>query len=255
MSRDFPTGSDTERVTDTTTASAIPTPPTTVEPTRMDANRVDATAMEPARVERQTETRVEHTGGVYRPTWSTDAEASALLAARDSVRWGPIVAGLVTALTTFLLLSLLAVGIGLTAADPTSGTTDTQAFGIGSAITGAVIGLFSFFLGGLIAARTAAAVGRPAGALNGFLVWALGVIVILALGALGLSSILGAAGEIIGQTGVPNVDAPAVDPAAAADALRNSALGAFISLAIPALAATLGGVVGVASEVDDRTTA
>ncbi|HYO42221.1 MAG TPA: hypothetical protein VES19_03410 [Candidatus Limnocylindrales bacterium] len=127
----------------------------------------------------------------HRPDWSTDREASALLAARDGVRWGPIVA----------------------------------------------------------------AVGRPAGALNGFLVWALGVIVILALGALGLSSILGAAGSIIGQTGVPSVNAPAVDASAAADALRNSALGAFISLAIPAIAATLGGMVGIAGRVDERTVA
>jgi hypothetical protein len=216
--------------------------------------RTPGEQMEPVRIQR-TETRQTSNPGTYRPTWSTDAEASALLAARDSVRWGPIVAGLVTALTTFLLLSLLAVGIGLTAADPAGGSTDTQTLGIGSAITGAVIGLVSFFLGGLVAARTAATVGRPAGALNGFLVWALGVIVILALGALGLSTILGAAGNIIGQTGVPDVNAPSVDPAAAATTLRNSALGAFISLAIPALAATLGGAVGVASEVDDRTAA
>jgi len=220
---------------------------------RPEEERVIATG-EPRTV--RTETRTSTVPAqVHRPDWTTDREASALLAARDSVRWGPIVAGLVTALTTFLLLSLLAVGIGLTAADPGSGTADTQAIGIGGAITGAIIGLVSFFLGGLVAARTSATVGRPAGALNGFLVWALGVIVILALGALGLSTILGAAGNIIGQTGVPSVDTPNVDANAAADALRNSALGAFISLAIPALAATLGGAVGVASEVDDRTPA
>jgi hypothetical protein len=193
--------------------------------------------------------------GVYRPTWSTDAEASALLASRDGVRWGPIVAGLVTALTTFLLLSLLAVGIGITAADPASAGTDTQALGIGSALIAAAIGLVAFFLGGLVAGRTSAAVGRPAGALGGFLVWALGVIVVLLLAAMGLSSILGAAGEIVGATGVPSVDAPAVDPSQAADAVRNSALGAFISLALPALAATLGGFLGVAKHVDDRTVA
>jgi hypothetical protein len=233
MSRDFP-GTDDERIVDSTTTSS------TVTPQPMPVREVD---------------RVERTSNVQRPAWSTDAEASALLAARDSVRWGPIVAGLVTALTTFLLLSLLAVGIGITAVDPANGTTDTSALGLGSAITGAIIGLVSFFIGGLVAARTSAAVGRPAGALNGFLVWALGVIVILALGALGLSSILGAAGNIIGQTGVPSVNAPTVDATTAADTLRNSALGAFISLAIPALAATIGGAVGVASHVDDRTVA
>ena len=220
------------------------------QPTPIDSARETAreTVREPVR-------EPAPNAGVYRPTWSTDAEASALLAARDSVRWGPIVAGLVTALTTFLLLSLLGVGIGLTAADPASTSTDAQTLGIGGAAVAAVIGLVAFFLGGVVAARTSAAVGRPAGALNGFLVWALGVIVVLVLAALGLSTILGAAGNIVGQTGVPSVNAPEVDPNQAADAVRNSALGAFISLALPAIAATLGGLVGAAKEVDDRTAA
>ena len=34
--------------------------------------------------------------------------------ARDRVHWGPIVAGLLTALTTLLLLSLLGLAVGLT---------------------------------------------------------------------------------------------------------------------------------------------
>jgi len=189
---------------------------------------------------------------VGRPSWADeDGAASALLAARDSVRWGPIVAGVITAMTTFLLLSLLALGVGLTAATGASGD-QAQAVGIGGAITAALIGLLAFFLGGFVAGRTSAVVGRPAGALNGFLVWALGVVVLLALGAFGLSSILGAAGEIVGQTGVPSVSAPDVDPAAAADTVRNSALGAFASLAIPAIAAAIGGAVGVARDVEAR---
>src|SRR4051794_16925255 len=135
MSRDF-RGPDDERAVDTTTSE-------TVSPQPIRVREVD-------RVER---TNVE-TNNVQRPSWSTDREASALLAARDSVRWGPIVAGLVTALTTFLLLSLLAVGIGLTAADPARGSADTQTPGIGSAVTGAVIGLVSFFIGGAGPPRT-----------------------------------------------------------------------------------------------------
>src|SRR4051812_36837297 len=143
MSRDF-RGPDDERAVDTTTTSE------TVSPQPIRVREVD-------RVER---TNVE-TNNVQRPSWSTNGEASALLAARDSVRWGPIVAGLVTALTTFLLLSLLAVGIGLTAADPANGSTDTQTLGIGSAITGAIIGLVSFFIGGRGAPPAPAARGPP----------------------------------------------------------------------------------------------
>ena len=224
-----------------------------------DADRVHVTEVEPEPAAIDTRRSIASqplpNAGVYRPDWSTDAEASALLAARDSVRWGSIVAGLVTALTTLLLLSLLGVGIGITAADPASAASNAQALGIGGAAVAAVIGLLAFFVGGFVAARTSATVGRPAGALNGFLVWALGVIAVLLLAALGLSSILGAAGNIVGQTGVPSVDAPAVNPNQAADAVRNSAIGAFISLALPALAATLGGFVGAAKDVDERTAA
>src|SRR5829696_8751338 len=137
---------------------AVRTPLSSDFTQRPEEERVIATG-EPRTV--RTETRTSAVPAqVHRPDWTTDREASALLAARDSVRWGPIVAGLVTALTTFLLLSLLAVGIGLTAVDAGNRTTDTNALGIGGAITGAIIGLFSFFLGGLVAARTAAAVGR-----------------------------------------------------------------------------------------------
>lgn len=195
----------------------------------------------------------EYDGRPMRRRWDTEAEASALLAARDSVRWGPIFAGLVTAVTTFMLLSLLAVAIGVTAADVSNSGDEGGALAAGSAIVSAVIGLVAFFLGGLVAGRAGAIVGKPAGALNGFLVWALGVVLILVLGALGLSSIIGAAGEIFAQTGPPSVDAPAVDPNTAADAVRNSALVAFFSLAVPALAAAIGGAVGAASEVDERT--
>jgi len=41
-------------------------------------------------------------------------------ARRDSIRWGPIWAGLITALTTFLLLQLLAIGLGLVDVGPGS---------------------------------------------------------------------------------------------------------------------------------------
>src|SRR5215210_5473218 len=58
-------------------------------------------------------------------------------ARRDSIRWGPIWAGLITALTTFLLLQLLAIGIGLVDIGPGSD-------GGGGWVT-ALIGLIAFF--------------------------------------------------------------------------------------------------------------
>lgn len=175
-----------------------------------------------------------------------------VIAPRDRVRWGPIFAGLVTALSLFLLLSLLALGLGLTAADAATTSSETDAIGTAGAIVAAVIGLLAFVIGGFVAARTSAVVGRGPGAMNGFLVWALGIVLILALGAMGVGTLFGAAGDIFGQVRASGVEPSdvQVDPQQAQDALRNSALAGFVSLALPALAALLGGVLGARKDED-----
>jgi len=164
---------------------------------------------------------------------------------RDSVRWGPIWAGLITALTTFLLLQLLAVGLGLVDIGPGSQG--------GGGWVLAIIGLIAFFTGGAVAGMTSAIRGAATGFLNGLLVWALGTVLILALSALGLGQLFGALGNVAGQVGpgaLSNVantaqdSAQQVDPAEAAQALRNGALGAFFGLLFSALAAALGGYLG-----------
>ncbi|MGB3633092.1 MAG: hypothetical protein WA982_03545 [Rubrobacteraceae bacterium] len=166
---------------------------------------------------------------------------SASLARRDSVRWGPIWAGLVTALTTFLLLQLLALGIGLVGIGPSE---------TGGAWVSAILGLIAFFVGGLVAGMTSAVRGAIPGLINGFLVWALGVLVILLLSALGLGQIFGALGSVVGQVGVlqdiqqGGVNAPDVDPTEIASAARIAALGAFFGLLLAAVAAMVGGLIG-----------
>jgi hypothetical protein len=63
--------------------------------------------------------RGRETGGVRRASESRrDGDGTDSLARRDSARWGPIWAGLITALTTFLLLQLLAIGLGLVGIGP-----------------------------------------------------------------------------------------------------------------------------------------
>lgn len=170
-------------------------------------------------------------------------EASgASLARRDSTRWGPVWAGLVTALTTFLLLQLLAIGIGLVGIGPQEG-------GAGG-IVPAIIGLIAFFVGGAVAGMTSAVRGAMPGLINGFLVWALGVVAILLLSALGLGQIFGALGNVVGQVGIlqniqqGGVNAPNVDPSQITSAVRTGALGAFFGLLLSAVAAAIGGLIG-----------
>jgi hypothetical protein len=168
-----------------------------------------------------------------------------LVARRDSVRWGPVWAGLITTLTAFLLLELLALGVGLLSIslNPNS---PNQA----SAWVSAAIGLIAFFTGGSVAGMTAAVRGTATGLLNGFLVWALGTVLILVLSALGLGQVFGALGNVVGQLGMlqdmlqGGVRVPNVDPQQVLSAVRTGALIGFFSLLLSAAAATLGGWLG-----------
>src|SRR3712207_1479442 len=78
--------------------------------------------------------------GVRRYGGDGDGGEDLAPARRDSIRWGPIWAGLITALTTFLLLQLFAIGIGLVDIGPGSDG--------GGGWVPALIGLIAFFTGG-----------------------------------------------------------------------------------------------------------
>jgi hypothetical protein len=174
-------------------------------------------------------------------------ERRAAAPTRDRVRWGPIVAGLLTAISSFLLLSLLAAAIGLQVATQQVGT-DPGAAGSTAAIVAAVIGLLAFFIGGYVAAWTAAVPNRRDGAFNGFLVWALAILVILVLAGVGLGQVFGPTGGLFGayRGGTTGT----VDP----NAIRTGALGAFLGMLLPALAAAVGGWLGAREQVvtEDR---
>lgn len=194
--------------------------------------------------------RTEHETVRERPVAVADPphepQSPNLVMRRDSARWGPIWAGLITAITTFLLLQLLTIGLGLVGIGPNA---------TGSAWVPAIVGLIAFFTGGAVAGMTSSVRGAATGFLNGFLVWALGTVLILVLSALGLGQIFGALGSVVGQLGlfgpggasipgnVPN-NVPNVDPAQIASAVRNGAIGAFFGLLISAIAAALGGFLG-----------
>ena len=180
-------------------------------------------------------------------------EATGLVSSgRDRVRWGPIWAGLLIAIATFVVLSTIAVGIG---AHTVSTGADTDEAGLAGGIATGVIALIAFFVGGFIASRSAAVVGRGFGALNGLLVWALGLGLILALAALGLGSLFGASGDLFAQyrqLGSPQPEG--VDANAVAEGIRNSSLGAAAGMLLPAIAAALGGLLGARRAVVIGTT-
>ncbi len=160
-----------------------------------------------------------------------------VVAPRDRVRWGPIWGGLVATFAAFLLLETLAAGLGLV----------TPSNGGMSAWTTGIIALVAFFVGGWVAEATSAVRGAGAGALNGLMVWALGITLFLLLSLFGLSTLFGALGNVIGQffaaghtISLPGgVNTPTTS--SVANTTQAAAWGAFFTLLISAIAAALGG--------------
>jgi hypothetical protein len=194
---------------------------------------------------------------------------------RDRVHWGPIVAGLLTALTSLLLLSLLGLAVGLTTVN--AGTAAAQGgpppdAGRNSAIWAAVSGLLSFLIGGYVAGRTAAIFRRNWGMLNGALVFMLAVPLILWLAGQGLGTVLGSLGNLSGalasnpgaaqaaQSAAAQAQASAqtiqpVDVARAAEGARNTAWGTLLGTLLGLGASALGGFLGTRQPTTtERTT-
>ena len=119
-----------------------------------------------------------------------------VLAVRNRVQWGPIIAGVLAAIVVFLLLTILGFTLGASVLDPanTAGEIGTWA-----AIWGALSAIVAFFIGGWIAARTAAVDGAFAGVMNGLMVGATGLLFIIWLTASGLGNLFGTIGATVGS--------------------------------------------------------
>lgn len=234
--------------------------------------RVSVTPDEP-HGQSTTVVRREETGYASRPPRLEDRHVElpeALNLARDRVRWGPIWAGLVTALTTLMLLGLLGLAVGLTVVN--AGTAAAQGgppqeTGIASAIWGAVSAILAFLLGGYVAGRTAAVFSRGWGALNGALVFLLAVPIMLWLTGQGLGFVLGTLGDLAGAlnlnpsqvassaqaaTGQAQQAGQQVDPievARTAATARNAAWATLAGLLLGLGASALGGALGTRREL------
>ncbi len=172
---------------------------------------------------------------------AADASAS-----RDRVHWGPIWAGLVTALTVFLLLQMVLYWAGSFVDVENANVVATDGW------LSIVVALGAFFLGGWVAATGTDTRGAGAGVLNGFLVWALGIVLILAFSALGIGQVFGVAGSAFSRflttdgmmTGMGSMPMPNVDPMNVVSTTREAAGWGALFLSLAALAAMIGGYVG-----------
>ncbi len=93
------------------------------------------------------------------------------------ISWGAILAGTLTALALMFLLNILGLGIGLTSIDSLTETDPFEGIGTGTAIWWILSNVAALFVGGLVAARMSGYTSNVDGALHGFLVWALYLII------------------------------------------------------------------------------
>ncbi|MBD2740984.1 hypothetical protein [Coleofasciculus sp. FACHB-1120] len=174
----------------------------------------------------------------------------------DRVRWGPIFAGIVTALASQLILSALGAAIGATNISG-SGAPRTYADDVGRAVgIWSIISLFlSLLIGSWVAARASGPMNRNTAMLNGAILWATTLALsswLLASGISGTFGILGAnAGEIANQVQQGAVNVPNNPPNVTAQQARDIAgatakagwsftIGSLLGLAASLIGSSIG---------------
>ena len=151
---------------------------------------------------------------------------------RDRIRWGPVWAGIVSAVGAYLFLQLALIAIGLVEVGD-SARDDAIASGIAA--------LLAFFIGGLVTGATSMWQGVDDGVIHGIVMWFAALVVIIAFSAVGSGLALGS----FDTTDVfDDVTLEDVDVDAANDDAQEAAGWALLALTLGLMSAAAGGAVG-----------
>lgn len=114
------------------------------------------------------------------------------------ISWSAVFAGVLVAIVTQMLLSLLGLGIGFGAIDVVDEQNPMAGLGIGSAIWYVVTSLLSLFLGGWVAGRLAGTPRLFDGLIHGVLTWCLVTLLTVYFLTTTIGSIIGGVGSLLG---------------------------------------------------------
>ena len=166
----------------------------------------------------------------------TDVEV-AVTGPRAIISWSSILAGSVIALAVLVLLSVTALAAGLEVAPLGEGGEPLFGPVVASIVTGLFI-VIAFGAGGLTAVWAAGLVEPGPAILHGFLVWALALLLMLALVAMGLGG-LGATTTFLGAGFEPGT----------VEEFESAGWATVLGLALGAGAAVLGGLLATREEI------
>ena len=151
---------------------------------------------------------------------------------RDRIRWGPVWAGVVTAVGTYLFLMLALIALGVV---------DLSEGASGDAIASGIAALVAFFIGGVTTGATSMWQGADDGVLHGIVMWFAALVALVVLGAVGGGVALGALDT---SDTFDQFSADEVDTQQANEDAEEAAAKALFGLALALGAAAAGGAAG-----------
>jgi hypothetical protein len=151
---------------------------------------------------------------------------------RDRIRWGPVWAGLVTAIGTFVFLQLGLVATGVVDLNDDIG---------GDVVASGIAALIAFFLGGVTTGATAMWQGVDDGVLHGIVMWMAALVAVLVLSVAGSGIVLGSFDT---SEAFDELTSEELDVDAANDDAQEAAGKALLALTLGLAAAAAGGAAG-----------
>lgn len=185
-------------------------------------------------------------GAMTAGTYAPEREAVAFWT-RDLVRWGPIWAGLLMALGIHVVLSAIGLAVALGAYDPASPVFGQQVANT-LAIWTAISAIIALFVGGFVAGRMGAVLGLRNGLVQGSVVWALALLFMLVLSAIGVAG-FGSALDVSAL--VAGVDISAQEARQMAATTSSGAWWFVVGAILAWAAAAGGGILGTAAHAED----
>jgi hypothetical protein len=151
---------------------------------------------------------------------------------RDRIRWGPISAGIVTAVGTYLFLQLALIATSIVELGDASGD---------DAIASGAAALVAFFLGGLTTGATAMWQGADDGLLHGIVMWFAALVAIIVFSAVGSGLALGSfdTADVFDDVTIDDIDTDQAN-----DDARDAAGKSLVALTLGLIAAAMGGAAG-----------